>query len=201
MAISGKFPRGALKAADLFRANGTKVFVLLAATVSLAGCDALYGKPNVYKLPVARAYQKLMAVVIKPSGTGPFGRMNIETSGKRNQSVDWTIKGQTGHVCGAILTALDAEQTRIDISCAGGEGAESGLLAKMMRKGVIELVDATLKDRPFDPKKAADGATAAFWPADVIDHGNLGTAAAKALAMDRQVAEDLRDIRNSSGNR
>jgi len=76
----------------------------------------------------------------------------------------------------------------------------------MIRNRVIELVDATLNDRPFDPQKA-DGATAAFWPEDVIDHGNLGTAAAMALEMERQMTEVLRQVsppagsgRNSSGN-
>ena len=77
----------------------------------------------------------------------------------------------------------------------------------MIRNHVIELVDATLKDRAFDPQKA-DGATAAFWPKDVVDHGNLATAAAKALEMNREMAEQLRQAsppagsgRNSSGNR
>ena len=172
-----------------------KVFVLLAVAIFLAGCDVLIGTPNVYKLPVARAYQKLMAVTIKPSGNGPFYRLETESSGKRNQSVEWTAKGShAGFRCVASLTPLEAERTRMDVSCQGGgasDGAAAGLVVKMIRNRVIELVDATLKDRPFDPKKA-DGATADFWPKDVIDHGNSATAAAKALEMDRQMAEGLR---------
>jgi hypothetical protein len=212
MGIAGKFLCSAFKAVDLFRGSGMRIFVLLAAAMSLAGCDALFGKPNVFKLPVDRAYQKLMAADVKPSGKGPFGRRQIETSGKRNESVEWTVKGSPfGPLCVASLKPQEAEKTRIDVSCTGSalnDGPAAGFYAKQFRNGLIELVDATLKDRPYDPKKAADGATAAFWPADVIDHGNLATAAAKALEMDRQVAEELRQVsspggsgRNSSRNR
>ena len=175
--------------------NRLKVFVVVAAAMSLAGCEALNGAPNVYKMPVARAYQKLMAATIKPSGNGPFYRLEIETSGKRNALVEWSSKrSQDGAICSASLKPLDAEQTRIDISCKGGEGVTDGLMAKLTRVRVIELVDATLRDRPFDPKKAADGSTAAFWPKDVIDHGTIGTAAAKALELERQMAEETRRI-------
>jgi hypothetical protein len=69
-----------------------KVLVVCAAALSLAGCEALWGTPNFFKLPVARVYDKLSAVAIKPSGTGPFGRLEIETSGRRYQYVEWTSK-------------------------------------------------------------------------------------------------------------
>ena len=202
--------RSAFKTVDLFKANGTRVLILCAAAVSLAGCDALFGKPNVYKMPVPRAYQKLMAASIKPSGNGPFYRLETQTAGNRNQSVEWTAKGShAAHKCVASLTSLEAEQTRVDVSCKGNspsDGAAAGLVVKMIRKRVIELVDATLKDRPFDPQKA-DGATAYSWPDDVIDHGNLATAAAKAIEMDREMAAQIRQMspggsgRNSYGNR
>ena len=199
MGISGKSLCGASRAVDLFRRNGRKVFVLFTAAASLAGCEALYGTPNVYKLPVGRAYAKLMAFDIQPSGKGPFGRLQIETSGTRNRSVEWAAKGNSANpICVASLKPQEAEQTRVDVSCKnGGEGPAAGIYAKLSRNRVIELVDAILKDRPYDPKKAQDGATAALWPADVIDHGNLATASAKALEMDRQVAEDLRQIRSN----
>jgi hypothetical protein len=203
MMMAGKFLWCAFTAVDLFRGSGMKVSLLLAATLPLAGCDELFGKPNVYKLPVARAHEKLMAVAIKPSGNGPFGRLEIETSGRRYVSVEWSIKGsRSGQFCNASLKPLEAEQTLVDVSCKWGDasdGAAVGLLAKMIRARVIELVDATLKDRPFDPQKA-DGATARSWPADVIDHGNLGTAAAKALEMERQMAEDIRQISSRTGS-
>jgi hypothetical protein len=199
MATAGKFSWCDFKPAELLRANGMKVFVLFAAAMSLAGCELPFGKPNVYKMPVARAYHKLMNVDITPSGKGPFGRLDIATTGERNKLVEWTVKGSPQYLCAASVKPQDAEQTLVAISCnARGDGAESGIAAKMMRKRVIELVDATLKDRPFDPKKASEGTTAAFWPDDVIDHGNFGTAAAKALEMDRQMAETLQEVRSSS---
>ena len=195
MMMAGKFLGSAFTAVDLFRGSGMKISVLLAAALPLAGCDELFGKPNVYKLPVARVHEKLMAAPIKPSGTGPFGRLEIETSGRRYVSVEWSVKGsRAGNLCAASLKPLEAEQTLVDVSCkeyAGG--AASGLLAKLIRARVIELVDATLKDRPFDPQKA-NGATAVSWPDDVIDHGNMNTAATKALEMQRQMAEDIQRL-------
>jgi hypothetical protein len=185
-----------MKIAGTFSRRAFKVFVLCAVALPLAGCD-FFGKPNVYKMPVARAYQKLMAVTIKPSGNGPFYRLDTDTAGNRNKSVEWTAKGSHArHFCVASLTPLEAEQTRVDVSCKGSspsDGAAAGLVVKMIRKRVIELVDATLKDRPFDPQKA-DGSTAAFWPDDVIDHGNMATAAARALEMDREMGELNRQI-------
>jgi hypothetical protein len=192
---AGKFSRCAFEAVDVFRANKMKVVVVCAAAISLAGCDAFGGKADVYKMPVARAYHKLMNAAITPSGKGPFGRLEIDITGIRNQLVEWTIKAsRSDPLCTASLKPVDAEQTRIAISCKGGDGPADGMLAKLLRSRVIEHVDATLKNRPFDPGKADDGATAAAWPKDVIDHGNLGTAAAKALEMDRKTAEDFRQV-------
>jgi hypothetical protein len=172
-----------------------RIFVLCAAAISVAGCDALTSKANVYKLPVARAYQKLMAVDIKPSGTGPFYRLDIQTTGKRNELVEWAIKGHNAPYCVASLKSLDAERTRVDLSCKRGEGAIAGMQAKLTRNRVIELVDATLKDRPFDSKSADLAAVAASWPEDpATKDANLGTAAAEALEMDRKMSEDIRRI-------
>ena len=134
-----------------------------------------------------------MAAEIKPSGTGPFGRLDIQTTGKRNELVEWTAKGHSAPLCFATLKSVDAERTRIDLSCRMGEGAIAGLQAKLMRNRAIELVDATLTDRPFDPQKAEIAAVAASWPADpATKDANLGTAAAEALEAHRQAAEDVR---------
>jgi hypothetical protein len=203
MAMAGKFSWRAFRPADLLRRTGMKIFVAFAAAMSLAGCDALTTSADLYKMPVARAYHKLLNAAITPGGKGPFGRLNIETTGERNKLVEWTIKGSRAEpLCTASLKAQDAEQTRIAISCKPfGDGAGSGIAANLTRIRVIELVDATLKDRPYDPRKADDGSTAASWPKDVIDHGTLGTAAAKALEMDRQMAQDLQQMRNGSSRR
>ena len=129
--------------------------------------------------------------------------LETETSGKRNESVECAAKGSHASLrCVVSLTPLEAERTRIDVSCKGGAagaGAAAGLLVNMIRNRVIELVDATLKDRAFDPQKA-DGETAFFWPKDVVDHGNLATAAAKALEMNREMAELLRQASPRTGS-
>jgi hypothetical protein len=199
MVMAGKSQPAAGKPADGFRRIGMKIFVLFAAAMSLAGCEAITGTADVYKMPVARAYHKLMNVAITPSGKGPFGRLDVDTTGNRNELVEWTVKrSRADPICTASLKGLDAEQTRVSVSCKGGDGPADGIAAKMIRNRVIELVDATLKDRPFDPRKAEDGTTAAFWPKDVIDHGNFGTAATKALEMERQMALDVQQMRNGS---
>lgn len=170
-----------------------RIFVLCAAALSLAGCEAMSGQANVYKLPVARTYQTLMAAEIKPSGTGPFGRMEMQVTGKRNELVEWTVKGSSVALCVASLKSVDAERTRIDLSCKMGEGAIAGLQAKLIRNRAIEHVDATLKDRPFDPKSAEIAAVVASWPADpALKNANLGTAAAEALEAHREASALMR---------
>ncbi len=125
MKITGKLPGSAFNAADLLGSSRMKVFVVCAAAISLAGCDDLVQKPYVYKMPVATAHQKLMTAAVKPSGKGPFGRLEIETSGKKNELVEWSVKGSsTGALCNASLKPQGAEQTRIDVSCKNRGGAE-----------------------------------------------------------------------------
>jgi hypothetical protein len=194
MKIAGKFPRSAVKAVDLFRGSKMKIVVLFAAAIALAGCDDLVEKPYVFKLPAAKAYDKLMAAPVTPV----FGRQTIEITGKKYELVEWTTKG-FGSLCNASLKPQGADKTRVDISCKDyGEGAAAGIATTMRRNRLIELVDATLRDRPYDPKKAQDGHMAARWPKDVIDHGTLGTAAGKALEMDRQMALELQQMQNAS---
>lgn len=167
-----------------------RMLAVCVAAFPLAGCDAFSSQANVYKMPVARMYQKLMAAEVKPSGTGPFGRMDVQTTGKRNEVVEWNIKGHSSPVCVTTLKSLDAERTRVDMTCKPGEGAIAGLQAKLIRNRAIEFVDATLKDRPFDPKSAEIAAVAARWPEDPATKGaNFGTAAAEALEMDRKMSE------------
>ena len=166
-----------------------RVLVLLAAATALAGCEALTAQGNVYKLPVERVYQKLLAAPPKPSGSGPFGTLEIQTAGKRNESVEWATNRGRVSLCVASLKSLEAERTRIDLSCNMGNSAIEGMQAKLIRNRVIEFVDATLKDRPYDHEKAKLAVVAASWPADVAAHGSMGTAAAEALEMDRKMSE------------
>jgi len=183
----------------VFKENGMRVLVLFAAAMSLAGCEALTGQANVYKLPVDRVYQKLMAAPVKPSGSGPFGTLEIQTTGTRNASVEWATNRGRVPLCAASLKSLEAERTRIDLSCRFGDSAIEGMQAKMIRNRVIEFVDATLKDRPFDSESAKLAVVAASWPADPAAHGSMGTAAAEALEMQRKMQEEIRRV-NSARN-
>ena len=192
MRMAGKFPCSAVKTGDLFRGSKMKVVVLFAAAIALAGCDDLVEKPYVFKLPAAKAYDKLMAAPVSPV----FGRLAIETKGKKYELVEWTSR--FGSLCNASLKPQGAEKTRVDVSCNDyGEGAAAGIATTLRRNRLIELVDATLRDRPYDPKKAEDGHMAARWPKDVIDHGTLATAAGKALEMERQMALEMQQMRNN----
>jgi len=61
------------------------------------------------------------------------------------------------------LAKEDADKTRVAVNCDGGSagsGAAAGMEHAMIRNRVIEMVDATLKGRPFNPALAS-GATAA----------------------------------------
>jgi hypothetical protein len=176
-----------------------KFLCLFGAAISLAGCDDLVQKAYDYKMPASTAWQKLTAAPVNPSGKGPFGRLAMEMSGKKNELVEWKIKGSSTALCTAGLKPREGEQTRVDVSCRDfGDGAGAGITATLIRNAVIEFVDATLRDRPYDPMKAEDGFTAARWPKDVIDHGTIGTAAGRALEMERKMALELQEMRNSS---
>ncbi|HYJ53221.1 MAG TPA: hypothetical protein VEW04_08610 [Allosphingosinicella sp.] len=162
------------------------VILLCAGAALLAGCTS---DGNVYAMPVGDVYAKLANFRPEPSGTGPFGRLSTNVTGSGGRQVVWSASGSHGgYRCTATLVPVETEQTRIDLSCGGGgpsSGAAAGLEANMIRKAVIEMIDAKLSDRPYDPQRA-QGSTAAFWPADVVDHGDIRDATAKAIEMDRE---------------
>ena len=162
-----------------------RVWTIAAGAALLAGC----GGGNVYDMPVADAYAKLANLRVEPSGTGPFGRLATTTTGSGGRSVTWSASGTfAARRCVATLSPVEPARTRIDLTCGGASpssGAAAGLEINQTRKAVIELIDAKLTGRPYDPRRA-QGSTAAFWPADVVDHGDIGDATAKALEMDRE---------------
>lgn len=168
--------------------------LILVAAGALAGC----GNGNVYDMPVGDVYARLANYRPAPSNTSPFGRLNTTVTGSGGRTIVWSASGSHGgRRCTATLAPEGEGRTRIDLSCQGGgagEGAAAGLATNLTRKAVIEMIDARLTGRDYDPQRA-QGATAAFWPEDVIDHGNLGTATQSAMEMDRQVRRDLQQAR------
>jgi len=161
-----------------------RAWMIAAGALLLASC----GEGNVYDMPVGEAYARLANLRVEPSGTGPFGRLNTTTTGS-GRTVTWSASGSmASRRCVATLSPVEPARTRIDLTCSGGgagSGAAAGLETNQTRKAVIELIDAKLTNRPYDPQRAR-GSTAAFWPDDVVDHGNLSTATANAIEMDRE---------------
>jgi hypothetical protein len=167
-----------------------KGWMIAASALLLAGCSG----GNVYDMPVGEAYAKLANLRVLPSNDGPFGRLNTTTTGS-GRTVTWSASGSmASRRCVATLSPVEPARTRIDLTCNGGgagSGAAAGLETNQTRKAVIEMIDAKLTDRPYDPRRA-QGSTAAFWPDDVVDHGDIGTASANALEMEREMREASR---------
>lgn len=162
-----------------------RAWMIAAGAALLGGC----GEGNVYDMPLADAYAKLANLRVTPSNTGPFGRLSTTTTGSGGRTVIWSASGTfASRRCVATLSPVETARTRIDLTCGGASpssGAAAGLETNHTRKAVIELIDATLTGRPYDPRRA-QGSTAAFWPEDVVDHGDIRDASAKAIEMDRE---------------
>jgi len=175
----------------------TKLLGVTALGLLTAAC----GQGNLYPMTPDEAYAKLLTAKLKPSGkTGPFYMLPITVSGDGSSTVRWK-QAETGLVlCEANVTAEGADKSRITAFCgAGGEGAAAGMTQAMNRKALIELIDATLRGRPYDQQKAM-GSTAAGWPKDERQaDASLGGAATEALKMQRDIqkmqkeADEFRD--------
>jgi len=166
-----------------------RILLVLGAAALLAGC----GDGNVYGMPVADVYARLADYRPAPANRGPFGRLVSNVTGDDDgRTVTWTATGSHARRrCVATLVPLDEARTRIDLTCGGGgagEGAAAGLAVDYSRRRVIEMIDARLTGRDYDPERA-QGATAASWPADAVDHGNLATAQRDALSMERDLRQ------------
>lgn len=142
-----------------------------------------FGKVNAYPIPIRQAYVVL-------------SKMNTDVNSGILISKDMTISGNGAselyleagdtRFCTVILTPDKENSTEINVSCENyGEGAAAGLTGSMRRNGLIELVDSTLRDRPYD-KQLARGSSASGWPDDPVKHGNMLDAQAKALEMDAE---------------
>lgn len=166
-----------------------KAVLLVGTAIILGGAYYMHGglrEANVYAMPVADAYQRLGSVVIAPSGTGPFGRLTTVVTRNPPNTVVWTASGSHAyHRCEIKVTPADPSSSRIDLDCEGGSpssGAAVRMERALIRKRVIEQIDATLEGRPFDPDRA-QGATAARWPSSGED-ASLGSAVSEAAEMD-----------------
>ena len=172
--------------------------ILGAALASLlAGCAA---EPDEYPLSRKQAYDKLLSARIASSGDGPFFRLRTTITGNVGSEVTYDALGDMAHrICHMHLTELEPQLTKVKVTCEGGgagEGAAAGMAHNMIRNRVIELVDATLKDRPFNPELAG-GATASRWPSDGVD-GSFAGAAGKALKQDAEMHRDIAEAEQAA---
>ena len=166
--------------------------------VAVAGAAVyFFAKPQPaddYVMPVQNAYAKLSSVKITPSSKdGMMFSLKTDVTGNGSDKVVWSAGGSMASFrCELGLAPVEKkpDQTHVTVNCNGGsasDGAAAGMVHNMMRNRVIEMVDATLNDRPFDAYRAK-GETASRWPGDGVD-GSLGTAVGEALKMDAQVRQ------------
>jgi hypothetical protein len=166
----------------------TKLFGLTALALVTSAC----GQGNLYPLPQDQAYAKLIEAKIVPSNKPPFGKLNIVAGGDGTSTVRWSVNGMK--MCEANIAAEGADKSRINAFCdGGGEGAAAGIMQNMYRNGIIELIDAALRGREFDPRLAS-GSTAASWPKDSRQaDASLGGAATEALKMERDMKKMIKE--------
>lgn len=152
---------------------------------------------DVYAMPVDLAYAKLVDVDFGPLSEGEVALDTVKTaSGNGRDKVTWVHKGDMAYYkCNLALAPLpdDTAQTHVTVTCDGGgagNGAAAGMAHNLFRSRIIERVDATLTDRPFDKDRA--GATASRWPGDGVD-GSLGTASTEALKMNAEMRRMQRE--------
>jgi hypothetical protein len=170
----------------------TKLFGVAALALLTTAC----GQGNLYPMPVDQAYAKLLTAKLPPSGkTGPFYKLPIVVTGDGASTVRWKIAESDLVMCEANVTAEGADKSRVNAYCGGGgEGAAAGISQAMTRSALIELIDATLRGRPYD-QQLAMGSTASGWPKDPrqADSSYAG-AAAGALKMERDMRRDIKEM-------
>jgi hypothetical protein len=172
-----------------------KLFAVTLAGLLASGCDL---KGNVYAMTPQQAYDKLAAAPVSWDGKGPFGKLDVSPSGQGNGTVRWSNSYGT-RFCEATVLAEGTDKSRIDVFCDGpGEGAATGMMQAMYRSAIIEHIDATLKGRQYDPRKA-QGETATMWPSDTRQaDASMGAAAGEALKMDQEMHQSLKQAEAES---
>jgi hypothetical protein len=164
-----------------------KTVVMIFGAIIIVAAGIMYknpfGKVNVYGMPVSAVYQSL-STMSTDVNQGALLSAEMTVSGDGEREVYLNV-GDT-RFCTISLTPEKESSTEINVSCENyGEGAMAGMTGRMRRNVLIERIDSTLKNRPYN-KDLALGGSAAGWPADTVQHGNLMDAQAKALEMDAE---------------
>jgi hypothetical protein len=164
---------------------------LLCASAALAGC----APGDEYGMSRKDAYLKLARLEIEPSQQAPFIMLDQDVRGNGLNEVNFgATPDAPGFGCLARLTELAPDSTKVTLTCHGaaGDGASNGMAHNMLRNRLIELIDATLNDRAYNPSNA--GSTASRWPGDGVD-GSIGGAMGQALKMDADTRRDLHEMK------
>ena len=167
------------------------------AALLVAGC----GQANLYPMPVEQAYALLRGARVVPGGQGVFGRLETTVSGNGSTAIYWNASGGGGTFASATCEANIAPEgegrSRITAYCGGSsasDGAAGGMVQAMHRKAIIEHIDATLRGRAYDPRRA-QGATAGLWPDDPRQaDGSYAAAVGGAMKMERDMKRDLAEM-------
>jgi hypothetical protein len=169
--------------------KGLMISAALAAL--LAGC----APGDEYAMSRKDAYIKLAALTIDPSQKAPFIMLDQPVHGNGlNRIVFGAEDDAPGFGCVANLSELAPEKTKIALKCHGaaGDGASNGMAHNMLRDRLIELIDATLTNRAYNPENASS--TASRWPGDGVD-GSIGGAVGQAMKMDADMKRDMREMK------
>lgn len=176
-----------------------------AAFLVLAGTGIyFFAKPapaDEYAVSVNDAYKKLLTVHLTPGEKGVFGGLKTATDGNGRNQVEWSAHGSfAAFDCKIDLAPLGDARTKVAVSCDGSGGdAAKGMLITMERDAVIEMIDATLKGRAYDPELAR-GATAYRWPEDVIHHAGFNEAVRDAVKQGADIADQQEKMAKDAVN-
>ena len=165
---------------------------LLAAAAGVGVYVVAHPQPaDEYPLALGDAYHKLETAQLVHGHKGAFGGLETSISGNGRDQLSWKAGGTfAAFDCTLKLAPLGEARTKVAVSCdGGGGGAATGLLMTMTRNAVIEQIDSTLKNRPYDIK-LAEGGTAYRWPEDVVHHADFNESVGKAVQMGADIADE-----------
>ncbi|MBK8628914.1 MAG: hypothetical protein IPN84_01510 [Sphingomonadales bacterium] len=125
--------------------------------------------PDVYEMTQAEAVEKLTSKAIPKSSqafSGPFGTMDVVTHTPSPDKITWSASGDhAAALCEVTLTPVETTHVRVVTECgseAPSAGVTGGALNDIISVSMIEFVDSTLEDRPFNENVVMAASTAAF---------------------------------------
>ncbi|MDE2404806.1 MAG: hypothetical protein KGM17_09075 [Sphingomonadales bacterium] len=138
----------------------------LAVACLLAGCG--HREPGVYDLPPAEAWQRLRHADLDGfiSARGCGVALDIAVDGRSPRSLRWTVRGEGAELVhfGVRLEDSGPGKTRAQIDFPFDPTLTETLTApsrapalrQPLQGAVVELVDATLNGRSYDPARSGD---------------------------------------------